>query len=77
MSRYEIEYADSDSDVRELISVEGNACDANFGDACFQAMMASNGNPCTLVLVVDGKDKRRWDLHEGDNPRFDDPDESY
>ena len=77
MTRFEIEYADSD--VRELIATsEADDTAANaFGEACFQAMMASDGYPCALVLVVDDEDKRRWELADGHNPDFNQPDVLY
>ena len=46
--------------------------DANsFGEACFNAMMLSDGEPCTLLMVVAGRDVRAWDIFEGANPTFD------
>ena len=76
MNRFEIEYADSD--VRELIATSEAEADENaFGEACFQAMMASDGYPCALVLVVNDKDARRWELAEGHNPDFFSPDVLY
>ena len=77
MTRFEIEYADSD--VRELI-FDDNYTDVgenSFGEACFQAMTASDGYPCALVLVIDDKDARRWELAEGHNPDFNEPDVLY
>ena len=77
MTRFEIEYADSD--VRELIATSeaDDAAERAFGEACFQAMMASDGYPCALVLVVDDEDARRWELAEGHNPDFNEPDVLY
>ena len=77
MTRFEIEYADSD--VRELIATsdEDAAAEQAFGEACFQAMMASDGYPCALILVVNDKDARRWELAEGHNPDFFEPDVTY
>lgn len=77
MKRFEIEYANSD--VRELIFDE-NYADINsesFGEACFNAMMAADGYPCALILVVNDKDARRWELAEGHSPDFHEPDVLY
>jgi len=76
MTHFAIEYAYSDG-ARELIEVGGDAGEATFVEACFQAMMASDGYPCALILVVNDKDARRWELAEGHNPDFFEPNILY
>ncbi len=46
----------------------------SFGEACFDAIMLSNGKPCTLIYVAYGKDAKEWDIAEGDYPDFNNPD---
>ena len=65
----------SDGNREELFSDQFDSIGADtFGEACWNAMMASDGNRCTVVLVVNDRDVKSWDISEGDNPDFDTPD---
>ena len=62
--------------TREAVFDNGYcSIDANsFGEACFDAMMISDGKRCTLIMVSGGRDVKSWEISEGDNPDFDAPD---
>jgi hypothetical protein len=47
---------------------------ASFGEACFDAMMVSDGNPCTLLMMRNAQWAKAWEIAEGNNPDFDSPD---
>ncbi len=54
-----------------------NLNDMTFGESCFEAMMLSDGKPCTLFEVASGLnsyDVKAWNICEGDNPDYDAPD---